>query len=197
MIRSAGLTPGGSPFLRRTAVKEKRYMNDWVNETRIDEKTGREKRVPVYRGTWYVSGCGPREKRRLLLAVSAAFVLQAALPIVYFLLDFPGARTLYVFLPLAFALFPALYWMTGLHCAFRAQQRMTRAEHERSFARMLRSSAACAVFDGAALVGETILLILSPPDLRELPGLVFPAVALCASVCAARVLRGAQPQPEP
>ena len=30
-------------------MKERKYKEDWVNETRFDEKTGREKRVPVYR----------------------------------------------------------------------------------------------------------------------------------------------------
>ena len=47
-------------------MKERKYKDDWVNETRFDEKTGREKRVPVYRGDWYHLS-GDRTKRKLLL----------------------------------------------------------------------------------------------------------------------------------
>jgi hypothetical protein len=44
-------------------MKERKYKEDWVNETRFDEK-GREKRVPVYRGEWF--RLSPEQAKRKL-----------------------------------------------------------------------------------------------------------------------------------
>ena len=34
-------------------MKERKYKEDWYNQTSFDEKTGKEKRTPVYRGDWF------------------------------------------------------------------------------------------------------------------------------------------------
>ena len=76
-------------------MKERKYKEDWVNETRFDEKTGREKRVPVYRGDWYHLS-GDRTKRKLLLEALLPWIGFVALILAYYKLNFPGATVLYV-----------------------------------------------------------------------------------------------------
>ena len=39
-------------------MKERKFKQDWVTETRTDEKTGKEKRVPVYRGPLFEDPAG-------------------------------------------------------------------------------------------------------------------------------------------
>ena len=75
-------------------MKERKYKEDWVNETRFDEKTGREKRVPVYRGDWYHLS-GDRTKRKLLLEALLPWIGFVALILAYYKLNFPGATVLY------------------------------------------------------------------------------------------------------
>ena len=80
-------------------MKERKYQEDWVNESRIDDR-GKEKRVPVYRGPRFTLPEG--ESRKGLAAKALAAWAGYALPLLaYFLLDFPGSRVLYVFLPAA------------------------------------------------------------------------------------------------
>ena len=107
-------------------MKERKYKEDWVNETRFDDK-GREKRVPVYRGDWF--GLAPGQvKRRLLAEALLPWVGFIALVLLYFRLNFPGSTVLYVFLPAALSLFPALYWVLGIAGFFRAGEKMTRLQ---------------------------------------------------------------------
>ena len=152
-------------------MKERRYKEDWVNETRFDEQ-GKEKRIPVYRGSLFALPPG-QEKRKLIQAALLPWIGYLALLILYFRLDFPGARVLYVFLPAALALFPCLYWAMGLWALYRAPDRMTRLQKENGIGRILRSAAGCAIFSCAALVGEVIFLLSGGDAAREWPGLLL------------------------
>lgn len=156
-------------------MKERKYMDDWVNEVRLDPATGREKRVPVYRGDWYALGGGDAKNHAALAAGGCAgfFVLLTG----YFLADFPGAATLYVFLPAALGLFPWVYWVMGAFTVSRANaKKMTRLQKETGFGRVLRSAAACAIFSLAAALGDIVFLLFFGAPGREAAGL---AVLLC------------------
>ena len=99
-------------------MKERKYKEDWVNETRFDAR-GKEKRVPVYRGPLFSLPSG-QEKRKLLLSALLPWAVYLVLLLLYFRLDFPGARVLYVFLPAALGLFPCVYWAMGIWGVYRA-----------------------------------------------------------------------------
>ncbi len=152
-------------------MKERKYKGDWVNETRFDEQ-GREKRVPVYRACLFTLRPG-KEKLKLLLYALLPWIGYLALLILFFRLDFPGARVLYVFLPAALGLFPCLYWAMGVWALYRAPEQMTRLQKENGVGRVLRSAAGCTVFSCAAVIGEIIFMLSGGSASREWPGLLM------------------------
>ena len=165
-------------------MKERKYKEDWVNEARFDDRTGRETRSPVYRGDWFrfPEGASPRRLSAEALLSWAGYI---ALFVIYFKLNFPGTAVLYVFLPAALALFPALYWALGAAALFRAQERMTRLQKENGPGRVLRSAAGCTVCSAAALLGDLVFLIAGHQAEKEWPGacIIFAAAAVaCAAL---------------
>ena len=164
-------------------MKERKYKEDWINETRIDEK-GREKRVPVYRGELFTLPSG-RNRQQLFLLALLPWIGFLTLLILYFMLDFPGARVLYVFLPAALSLFPCLYWVMGVWGILRAPEKMTRVQKETGIGRVLRSAAACAILSCAALIGEAVFLFSGGDASREWPGALM--LAACAALAAGAV----------
>ncbi len=161
-------------------MKERKYKTDWINEIRTDEKTGKEKTVPVYRGSWFEVGSG-QGKRTLVLCALLPWIGFLALVLVFFRLDFPGSRALYVFLPAALSLFPCLYWAMGVWGLFRAPRKMTRVQKETGIGRVLRSAAACLILSCAALLGEIVFLFAGGEAAREWPGaLMLLAAAVLA-----------------
>lgn len=156
-------------------MKERRYKEDWVNKTRFDEN-GKEKRVPVYRGPLFSLPSG-QDKRELLLSALLPWIVYLVLLLLYFRLDFPGARVLYVFLPAALGLFPCVYWAMGIWGVYRAPDRMTRLQKENGIGRVLRSAAGCTVFSAAALVGEAVFLLSSGDASLEWPGILMLAAS--------------------
>ncbi len=169
-------------------MKEKRYMEDWKTETRFDEK-GKETRVPVYQGVWYILD---EKTDRKFLAWRAALSCGAflLLIILYFRLDFPGATVLYVFLPAALGLFPALYWAMGAFSAARTPKEMTRLQKENGIGRVLRSSTGCAVCALAAVAGDAALILLTGKGPREWPGMLLLFTAACVAFSSMRYFRG-------
>ena len=166
-------------------MKERKYKEDWVNETRFDAK-GNEKRVPVYRGPLFSLPSGP-EKRNLLLYSLLPWAALLALLLGWFGMDFPGTRVLYVFLPAGLILFPCLYWAMGIFAVLRVPQKMTRVQKETGIGRVLRSAAACLILCGAALLGECVFLLSGGNPGREWPGmLMLLAAAVLASGTVAR-----------
>ena len=149
-------------------MKERKYKEDWVNETRFDEK-GREKRIPVYRGDWF--RLSPEQaKRTLLFEALLPWIGYAALILLYFKLNFPGATVMYVFLPAGLSLFPALYWLLGIAGLFRTDEKMTRLQKENGLGRILRSAAGCAICSVAALLGNLVFLFVGQQAEKEWPG---------------------------
>ena len=173
--------------LYNDVMKERKYKEDWVNETRFDDR-GKEKRVPVYRGP--VFGLAPDcDKKSLLLRALLPWLGCLILLVLFFWLDFPGTRILYVFLPAALALFPCFYWAVGLWALFRAPDRMTRLQKENSIGRILRSAVGCTVFSFAALPGEVIFLLSGGDASREYPGSLILLGAAILALGAANMFR--------
>ena len=160
-------------------MKERKYKEDWVNETRIDDTTGKERRVPVYRGPVFRRMTG-QERGSMLAWAFFPWLFFITLILLYFKLFFPGSTVLYVFLPAALSLFPALYWALGIWTAFRSgrdgkqkglrERTMTRLEKENGIGRVLRSAAGCMICAAAAVVGDIVFLLLSGQAAAELPG---------------------------
>lgn len=170
-------------------MKERKYKEDWINETRIDEK-GKEKRVPVYRGPVFETAPG-QEKQKLLLSAFLLWTAYLVLLILYFRLNFSGAGILYIFLPAALGVFPGLYWVMGIWGLFRAPRKMTRVQKETGTGRILRSAAACTVCSCAALIGEIVFLLSGGDGSREWPGILMLAGCAACAAGTAHIFRNA------
>lgn len=170
-------------------MKERKYKEDWVNETRFDEKTGKEKRIPVYRGDWFRLSA-EQTKRRLLPEALLPWIGFTALVLLYLKLNFPGATTLYVFLPAGLSLFPALYWLLGIVVFFRAEEKMTRLQKENGIGRILRSAAGCAICSLAALTGNIVFLFAGLQAEKEWPGTLMLLLAFLLACITVSRFRG-------
>ena len=168
-------------------MKERKYKEDWINETQIDEK-GKEKTVPVYRGAVFSLPPG-QTKQRLVLYALLPWAGYLLLLILYFRLNFPGSRVLYIFLPAALSLFPCVYWIMGIWELFRAPQKMTRIRKETGIGRILRSAAACMVLSCAALIGEIVFLLSGGDAAREWPGTLMLTAGAALAACAVGIFR--------
>ena len=169
-------------------MKERKYKEDWANETRFDEKTGKETRVPVYRGPWF-HGASGQERRSLLIRAFLPWAGFVLLTVLYFRLGFPGATVLYVFLPAATGLFPALYWLLGIGGLARAPEKQTRLQKENGAGRILRSSAGCMACAFAAILGDLVLLLSGADAAREWPGTLMLLGAAAAAFAAMSLFR--------
>ncbi|MBR1708763.1 MAG: hypothetical protein IJ719_08045 [Clostridia bacterium] len=161
-------------------MKEHRYVDDWVNEVTFDEK-GRERRVPVYRGDYFVYDSQDEKPKRLkyALAIFAAYVLFLML---YFCIDLYGTRVMAVFLPMGVSLFPALYWGIGAFSILREPPKMTRAEKEKGPGRILRSAGACMMLMVIAAVADLVMALMGGYFVKELPGILLLAAASLAAI---------------
>ncbi len=168
-------------------MKERKYKEDWVNETRVDER-GKEKRIPVYRGSLFALPRG-QNKKRLLLSALLAWIGYVTLLILYFRLDYPGARVLYVFLPAALSLFPCLYWAMGIWGLYRAPDAMTRLRKENGIGRVLRSAAGCAILSCAVLIGEAVFLLSGGNPAQEWPGILMLLTAAILAFSTVKIFR--------
>ena len=168
-------------------MTERKYKEDWVNETRFDER-GKEKRVPVYRGSFF-SFPQEQSRKKMLLSGLLPWIGYLGLLILYFVLDFPGARVLYVFLPAALGLFPCLYWAMGVWGLLRAPGKMTRLQKETGVGRVLRSSAACAALSCASLLGEAVFLFSGGNAAREWPGMLILLASAVPALGSVRIFR--------
>ena len=153
-------------------MKERKYKNDWINERRLDPKTGREKTVPVYKGTYYRTE-KPEDVRKQAVVSGVLTLLLLALLFIYFRLDYPGTRTMYVFLPASLSLFPCLYGLMGCFSSFFGPAKMTRTDRETGAGRVLRSAAGCAIFLGIACLGDLLFLLFFQAPEPERIGILF------------------------
>ena len=168
-------------------MKQKRYMDDWVNETRIDEH-GREKRLPVYRGDWYVLPLTEREKKKALVISGGLWAVCFGTLIAYYLASFAGVSTIYVFVPSALGLFPMLYWQIGiLYLAFSAPQKQTRQQKESGIARIVRCTAGLMALNMITVIADLVHMFILPDIAAgELPGFCLLLAGLAGAVLAWR-----------
>ena len=164
-------------------MKERRFRNDWINEVRLDEKTGRDQRVPVYQGAWFrlaPEGRALASKGRIWAPALACGLLL----ILFFLADDAATRSLPVFLPAAAALFPLLYWMMGAWTSLRTKERFTRLQREKGFGRVLRSSMGCFVFLCIACAADLVRILSGGGTMAGWAGLALLAGAALSAFLA-------------
>ena len=166
-------------------MKERKLKEDYRLETRIDPRTGREKRVPVYQGIWF--SLPPEYPRREALAWAWGSGLGfAVLLLGYLFFGDRGTYVLYVLLPAICALMPLAYWMSGAFTLLRSREKMTRLQRETGPERVLHSAAGCLILSGMAALGESIRLLVTGRWAAELLSLSLLAGAAIAALMAVR-----------
>jgi len=139
-------------------MKERKYKEEYKLVTKLDEKTGKPKQIPVYMGDYYAYAQGV-SRRGLALASLPGLAAFIALYGVYMALSSPSSYCIYV-LPFACcAIIPLLYACIGAVNMLRFTGKMTRVQKETGVARLLRSFIGCGVFTALAVLGDMIFML--------------------------------------
>ena len=80
--------------------------------------------------------------------------------------------------------------MMGIAGLYRAPDKMTRLQKENGLGRILRSSAGCAIFTFAALLGDCVFLLAGSRAREEWPGTLMLLLAAALSCFTVRRFRG-------
>lgn len=139
-------------------MKERKYKEEYKLVTRLDEKTGKPKQIPVYMGDYYAYAQGVT-RRTLALSCLPWLAAFAALYGMYMALGSPSSYCIYV-LPFACcAIIPLLYACIGAVNTLRFAGKMTRVQKETGVARLLRSFIGCGVFAALAALGDVVFML--------------------------------------
>ena len=142
-----------------SALKERKYKREFRTVTRIDPKTGRERRAAEYTGDWYRFASGSPAGRAAGLAPWMAGVWIALL--IYLKTARATGRCMYALLPAIMGLFPAVYGAMGLFALSRSPERMTVVQRENGIGRVMRSGLGCGLLAGIAAAGCALYLSLN------------------------------------
>ncbi len=167
-------------------MKERKYINDWINEVRLNKKTGRDERVPVYTGKWYKADAKGKSLAARKGTYCILLVLCIALTILFFWVDDAATRNLLVFLPAALSFFPMFYWILGVWTVYRLKDRFTRVQKEKSYGRIQHSSIGCGICLGLAFAGNVGRLLTGGPMPGDIPGTALLLSAAAAAFAAFR-----------
>ena len=135
----------------KTFSDRMRYVEDFRIEESLDER-GKMHRKAVYIGNWTVlrkTGSGALAK---LIASAALAAAAAVLLVRTMLLTHASSGSLFVMIPLAAALFPALYLVMGAFSLPYRQKPMRRDRFMHGITRMQRSSVAVIAFAAVSLI---------------------------------------------
>jgi len=169
-------------------MKERKYKEEYKLVTKLDEKTGKPKQIPVYMGDYYAYAQGV-SRRGLALACLPGLAAFIALYSGYMALGSPSSYCIYV-LPFACcAIIPLLYACIGAVNMLRFAGKMTRVQKETGVARLLRSLIGCGVFTALAELGDMIFMLRNGFAGEGLAALLLMLSSVCAWYGFARIRR--------
>jgi len=136
----------------------KRYADDYETIIEKDER-GREKKVAVYRGCYYVIDAEEKEinkfRRSSLILIVAIIILHIAGGFI----DNPGMYAFYVALPYVSIFLPLYFMIAGGLRMPGENRKFRRDEIGLSFERIRKSNRFALILLGIVLVGEIVFLI--------------------------------------
>lgn len=158
-------------------MKERKYKEEYKLVTRLDEKTGKPKQIPVYMGDYYETAAERKAIAVDCLPWLAGFIACYG---VYMALSSPSSYCIYV-LPFACcAIIPLLYACIGAVNALRFTGKMTRVQNETGIARLMRSFIGCGVFTALALLGDLVFMLRNGFAGEALAALMLALSSVCA-----------------
>ena len=135
----------------------------FVQDYRVVEytnKKGKIRRKAEYIGQWYVAGISETKQRRVHILFAVASLVIFACLFGALVLDYAADGELYVVLPCAVALFPALYMIMSIFSQPKIGAKMERIQYEHAYLRVGRSSMAILILVGVGLIGTVVYDIL-------------------------------------
>lgn len=179
-------------------MKERKTKEDYRLETRIDPKTGKETRVPVYEGLYYLYPVGYRyTKQELLLRLSLLCALWWAAFLAYLFAGTPSTYFMGVLPVVSCSLFPAVYMVLGLFALSRAPLRMTSTQKENAVSRPFHSAVGCMLLAAMACVGDFVMLVRGADFSAEMPGFALLLLLCVLSLAQTRLTRDLASQIKP
>lgn len=139
-------------------MKERKYKESYRFVTRIDEKSGRERRSAEYIGEYFRFPALSPAPRRRAARLAAPLALYWAAALAYMKTAGITGRCIYALPPFMLGLFPGVYGLMGLYAMLRAPERMTIVQRENGVGRLMRNGLGCGVFASLGAVGGAICL---------------------------------------
>ncbi len=171
----------------KTFSDRMRYVEDFRIEESLDER-GKMHRKAVYIGNWTVlrkTGSGALAK---LIASAALAAAAAVLLVRTMLLTHASSGSLFVMIPLAAALFPALYLVMGAFSLPYRQKPMRRDRFMHGITRMQRSSVAVIALAAVSLIVSFIYRAVVGDWMFFKEDRLFIALCIGVGICCAGVL---------
>ena len=142
-------------------MKERKYKKEYRVVTRIDPRTGRERRSTEYVGALYRFPEGSPAPRRRAIRLSVPLALYWLATLAYLKTAGATGRCMYALVPFLPGLFPGVYGAMGLVCMLRAPERMTVVQRENGVGRLMRCGLGCGAFSTLGTVGAVVFLCVS------------------------------------
>ena len=167
-----------------------RYLSDYTLEEQLDEKTGRLKRVPVYRGSYFMFCLtGVELKKTKLLYIGLTIVCVCSL-LAALTVNAPCGHYWYVMLPMAVMVFPLFFQIESCLLLYIAKDKVERSARDKIEQRTVVTSVFLAVFSLFSLAGHVVFMILYEESSRDVVYFVSAAVILSLSLIMIGARRG-------
>lgn len=133
------------------------YVKDYEIQETTDQN-GKVKRIPVYKGTWFVRVADDAMHQRMKRIYAAAAIVMFALYVICGMLDNAGNRNMINAVAYACSCFPIVYNMIGMVATLRLGKRVERREYDMSVRRMYHSMVGLMILYPIAIVAEVFCL---------------------------------------
>ena len=160
----------------------KKYLSDYVLEERTDLRTGKVRRIPVYRGKNYAfcrQGKELKKTKTLFCILTAACVIAflTALSV-----NAPCGHRWYVMFPMAMMIFPLFLQTESCMLLLATKEKLEHSVRDKIENRTVITSAILAFFSVFSLAGHVISMILYQETIQDVFYLVSAVVILIASL---------------
>lgn len=154
----------------------RKYISDYRMENVLDEKTGKLRTVPVYRGDLYsfIEDETVVKKAKKLYTILS--ILQTVILFCTLMVNSGAARTFYVSLPAAGMVIPVYYCLASMLRLLTAKESFSREHADKLSMRYTTSSFAVVLLSGVSIVGHIVYICLGkaePLDMLFLLGTVL------------------------
>ena len=138
----------------------KKYISDYRMENVLDEKTGKLRTVPVYRGDLYSFISSEEDVKKGTLIFVIATVTAFVVLVATLLVNARCARVIYVSLPVAALVFPVYGCMASMLRLLNVKEQVSREHSDKLAGRYTSSSFFMMLLSGISVIGHIVYICL-------------------------------------